>query len=149
MAAVAAEDSQRLLTGDGYVELLGVALQAIALNPDRLLNLKTEDPMDNILAQVMTGVLTAAADNFQKKDSRHLLWGDVLLQATEIAYSNSRGEIWYADLAGGKATRVDVNPFGSFNLTGGEGMPVSWSHSRRYATDSRVAASRAITRRFS
>ncbi|MDD5641383.1 MAG: hypothetical protein PHX53_07005, partial [Syntrophales bacterium] len=76
---------QRLLTGDGYVELLQVALQAIALNPDRLLDLKTADPMDNVLAQVMTGVLTAAAGNLQKKDSRHLLWGGMLLQATEIA----------------------------------------------------------------
>ena len=44
VAAVVSRDSQGILTGDGYVELVRVALQAFAINPDRLLNLNTADP---------------------------------------------------------------------------------------------------------
>lgn len=84
LAAVVSRDSQRLLTGDGYVELLGVALQAFAMNPDRLLNLNTADPLDNVLTKVMMSVLTAAANNL-KGGGRNLLWGEALLQATEAA----------------------------------------------------------------
>jgi hypothetical protein len=85
VAAVVSLDNNSLLTGDGYVELLQVALEAFALNPDRLLNLNTTAPLDNIMAQVMTAVLKAANENLKKKDRRHLLWGDVLLQAMEAA----------------------------------------------------------------
>ena len=84
VAAVVATDTKRLLTGDGYVELLQVALEAFALNPDRLLNLDTADPLDNVMAKVMTAVLTAATENL-KNGGRHFLWGDVLLQAMEAA----------------------------------------------------------------
>ena len=84
VAAVVSMDSKALLTGDGYVELFRMALEAFALNPDRLLNLDAAKPLDNVLAKVMTAVLTAATEDL-KKDRRHLLWGDVLLQAMEAA----------------------------------------------------------------
>lgn len=84
VAAVVSRDSQGLLTGDGYVELLGVALEALAMNPDRLLNLNTADPRDNVLTKVMTAVLLASAANLQS-GGRHLLWGEALLQAIEAA----------------------------------------------------------------
>ena len=84
VAAVVSRDSLGLLTGDDYVELFGVALQAFAINPDRLLNLNTADPMDNVMTQVMNSVLTAAAGNLQS-GGRHLLWGEMLLQAMEAA----------------------------------------------------------------
>jgi hypothetical protein len=84
VAAVVSRDSQGLLTADGYVDLFAVALQAFAMNPDRLLNLNTADPMDNVMTQVMSSVLTAAAGNLQSK-GRHLLWGEVLLQAMDAA----------------------------------------------------------------
>jgi hypothetical protein len=84
LAAVVSRDSQLLLTGDGYVQLLEVGLQAIAMNPDRLLNLDTADPLDNVLTQVIMSVLTAAADNLQG-GGRNLLWGEALLRTTEAA----------------------------------------------------------------
>ena len=84
VAAVVSQDTKSLLTGDGYVELLRVALEGFALNPDRLLNLNTAEPLDNVMAKVMTAVLTAAMENL-KDGGRHLLWGDVLLQAMEAA----------------------------------------------------------------
>ena len=84
IAAVVSRDRLSLLTGDRYVELLRVALKAVARNPDRLLNLNTADPLDNVLARVMIAVLTAAAVNFQSP-ARHLLWGEALLQAMEAA----------------------------------------------------------------
>jgi hypothetical protein len=84
VAAVLSRDSQNLLTGDRYVELGGLALKAFAMNPDRLLNLNTADPLDNILTKVMTAVLLAAYDDLQS-GGRHLLWGDTLFQAIEAA----------------------------------------------------------------
>mgnify|MGYP005843701167 FL=1 len=84
VAAVVRRDSRRLLTPVGSVELLRVALEAFALNPDRLLNLDTADPLDNVMAGVMTAVLTAATGNLEA-GGRHLLWGEVLLQAMEAA----------------------------------------------------------------
>ena len=84
VAAVVSRDRQSLLTGDGYVELVRVALQAFAMNPDRLLNLNTADPQDNVLTTVMAAVLTVATANLQS-EGRHLLWGETLLQAIEAA----------------------------------------------------------------
>jgi hypothetical protein len=84
VAAVVSRDSRRLLTPEGYIELLQVALEAFALNPDRLINLDTADPLDNVMAKVMTAVLMAATDNLEE-GGRHLLWGEVLLQAMEAA----------------------------------------------------------------
>lgn len=84
VAAVVSQDSRRLLTAAGYVELFQVALAAFALNPDRLLNLDTADPLDNVMAKVMSAVLTAATENLEE-GGRHLLWGDILLQAMEAA----------------------------------------------------------------
>jgi hypothetical protein len=84
VTAVVSTDTKSLLTGDGYVELFQMALEAFALNPDRLLNLNTADPLDNVMAKVMTAVLKAATENLENQ-GRHLLWGDVLLQAMEAA----------------------------------------------------------------
>ena len=84
VVGVVRQDSQCLLTGDGYVKLFRLALEAFALNPDRLLNLKTANPLDNVMAKVMSGILTAAAENL-KNGGRDLLWGDWLLQAMGVA----------------------------------------------------------------
>ena len=59
-----------------------------------------------------------------------------------IAYSNSRGEVWYVDVASGKTTRVAVNPFGPFSLSGGEGIPVSWSPDSRWLAYPNAIANR-------
>jgi hypothetical protein len=82
VAAVVSRDSQKLLSGDGYVELCGVAFEAFAMNPDRLLNLSTANPSDNVLTKAMVAVLLAAAANLQS-GGRHLLWGEALLQAID------------------------------------------------------------------
>jgi tricorn protease len=56
-----------------------------------------------------------------------------------IGYSNSRGELWYADVASGKTTRVDVEPLGpQFN----EGMPFGWSPDSRWITYARSIKNR-------
>ncbi|MEO8478152.1 MAG: PDZ domain-containing protein [Gemmatimonadota bacterium] len=60
--------------------------------------------------------------------------------AKSIAFTNSRGEIWLVDLASGKLTKVDANPFGSF---GQAGTSLSWSKNSRW-----LAYSRAISNRL-
>ena len=61
-----------------------------------------------------------------------------------ILYNNSRGEIWYVDVAGGKTTRVDVDPFarGAGNLFSG-GLGMSWSPDARW-----IAYGRSIQNRL-
>jgi tricorn protease len=54
-----------------------------------------------------------------------------------IGYSNSRGEIWYADVASGKVTRVDTDPFGDQNR-----IPLSWSPDSKWLAYPRSIANR-------
>ncbi len=84
VAATASQDTRSLLNGEGFVKLLGVALQAFAKNPDRLLDLNLKDPKQNIMAQVMTAVLTSAAKNLEA-GGRNLLTGDTLMQLMDAA----------------------------------------------------------------
>lgn len=56
-----------------------------------------------------------------------------------IGYSSSRGELWYADVASGKTTRVDVDPLGpEFS----EGIPFGWSPDSRWITYARSIKNR-------
>jgi tricorn protease len=54
-----------------------------------------------------------------------------------VAYSNSRGEIWYADVASGKTTKVDTDPFGDQG-----GVPLSWSRDAKWLAYPRSIANR-------
>jgi tricorn protease len=56
-----------------------------------------------------------------------------------IAFSNSRGEIWAVDIASGRLTKVDTNPFGPW---GQEGPPLSWSKDSRWIAYSRQISNR-------
>lgn len=56
-----------------------------------------------------------------------------------IAFGNSRGEIWIVELATGRQTRVDVNPFGTFTASG---SGLSWSKDSRWLTFARPIANR-------
>ncbi len=56
-----------------------------------------------------------------------------------IAFSNSRGELWTVDVASGRLTRVDANPFGSW---GAQGPTLSWSMDSRWLAYSRQIANR-------
>jgi hypothetical protein len=84
VALAAGHDTKNLLNGDGFVKLLEVALEAFAKNPDRLLDLNTQDPSQNIMAKVMTSVVTTAAKNLED-DGRNLLSGDTLVQLIDAA----------------------------------------------------------------
>ena len=56
-----------------------------------------------------------------------------------IAFVNSRGEIWMTDIATGKLTKVDTEPFGGF---GDGGTALSWSPDSRWITYARSAKNR-------
>ena len=62
-----------------------------------------------------------------------------------IAYTNSRGEIWIADVASGKTTRVDTDPLGpqgsSSVLFGGMGL--NWSSDSKWLAYGRTIKNRA------
>jgi tricorn protease len=55
----------------------------------------------------------------------------------KLAYSNSRGEIWTVDVAGGKTTKVDTDPFGDQGA-----VPLSWSPDSRWLAYPRSIANR-------
>jgi len=57
-----------------------------------------------------------------------------------IAYSTSRGELWYATVATGKTTRVDTDPLGP--QFGDGGMSVSWSPDSRWLAYARSIRNR-------
>jgi hypothetical protein len=79
-----ASDPRQLLNGDGYVQLLRVALEAFARNPDRLLDLDQVDPQQQVLTQVIISVVGAITSNLEA-GGRNLLTGPALLQVLEAA----------------------------------------------------------------
>lgn len=79
-----AQDPSHLLNGDDYTRLIGIALEAVARNPDRLLHLDTSDPQQQVLAQVISGVLSAASKNLAE-GGRNLLTGENLLAILDAA----------------------------------------------------------------
>jgi len=57
-----------------------------------------------------------------------------------IAYSDSRAQIWFADIATGKVTKVDADPLGTG--FGDGGMPASWSPDSRWLAYARTIGNR-------
>jgi hypothetical protein len=94
VAAVVNRDLHHLLSGDGYVQLLTVALQAFSFNPDQLLDLNSADPLNNVMSQVLIAVVDTAAHNLEAK-GRNLIMGDTLIEIMDAALAtvskNTRG----------------------------------------------------------
>ena len=86
VAASISADAKHFLSGDDYLDLFAVALQAFMVNPDRLLSLDTADPADNAMARVITAVVDSVVKNAQS-EGRNLLNGDLLVAAVETALS--------------------------------------------------------------
>jgi tricorn protease len=55
----------------------------------------------------------------------------------KLGYGNSRGEIWYVDVASGKTTKVDTDPFGDQG-----GVPLAWSPDSKWLAYQRSIANR-------
>ena len=85
-------DPRRLLNGDGYVQLLRVALEAFAQNPDRLLDLDQVDPRQQVLTQVIVSVVGAITTNLEAGE-RNLLTGPALLRVLEAAIAAVSGNV--------------------------------------------------------
>lgn len=77
-------DSRRLLNGQGYVQLLNVALEAFAKNPDRLLDLDQTNPREQILTKVIVSVVSATTKSLET-NGRDLLTGPTLLEVIGAA----------------------------------------------------------------
>jgi len=60
------------------------ALQAFALNPDRLLHLDGSQPHETVMAQVIRAVVESAAEH-AAAGGRRLIQGGMLVQAVEAA----------------------------------------------------------------
>ncbi len=58
---------------------------------------------------------------------------------SRIAFANSRNEIWIAEVASGKLTKVDVEPIASFREGG---TPLSWSPDSRWLAYARSGKNR-------
>jgi hypothetical protein len=84
VAATISADANRFLSGDDYLELFSVALKAFTVNPDRLLNLASTDPRDNVMSQVISAVLNAVVHNAES-EGRNLLSGAMLVDAVQTA----------------------------------------------------------------
>ncbi len=84
VATAISADAKRFLSGDDYLELFAVAFNAFAMNPDRLLNLGSMDPGDNVIARVIDAVVKSVAKN-SESGGRNLLNGSILVDAVETA----------------------------------------------------------------
>jgi len=84
VAASISADAKQFLSGDNYLDLFAVALQAFMVNPDRLLSLDTTGPADNVMARVIAAAVNSVVKNAQS-EGRNLLNGDLLVAAVETA----------------------------------------------------------------
>jgi hypothetical protein len=84
IAQAIAEDPAHLLNGDDYAGLFGLTLEAVARNPDRLLQLDTVDPRQQVLTRVITAVMSSATKNVAA-GGRNLLTGDTLREMIATA----------------------------------------------------------------
>lgn len=84
VALAARADRSALLSGDDYRKLTTAALQAFALNPDRLLHLDGSQPHETVMAQVIRAVVESAAEH-AAAGGRRLIQGGMLVQAVEAA----------------------------------------------------------------
>ena len=79
VATAISSDSRRLVNGQGYVQLLNVALEAFAKNPDRLLDLDQTDPRQQLLTKVIVSVVSATTKSLEA-GGRDLLTGSTLVR---------------------------------------------------------------------
>jgi hypothetical protein len=80
VARALGKEPQRFVTGEGFVTLVGIALQTAAKNADKLLKLNTVNTKDNVLFQVIEQTVAAIVDTC---DTRKLLNRDVFLDIAE------------------------------------------------------------------
>jgi hypothetical protein len=92
VATCVSSDPRRLLNGDSYVQLLRVALEAFAQNPDRLLDLEQAAPRQQVLAKVIVSVVGAVTMSLEAGE-RNLLTGPALLRVIEAAIAAVSGNI--------------------------------------------------------
>jgi hypothetical protein len=109
IAQVIAADPTHLLNGADYARLVGIALEAVARNPDRLLRLDTVDPHQQVLTRVITAVMASASQNVAV-GGRNLLTGEVLCEVMATALtavsSNVDGFVQAPDLVSVVADRL-------------------------------------------
>ena len=88
VSAVVAKDPKRLGDGETYLELLEVALSVTLKNTDKLLNLDTNSPKDNLLYKVLQQMSEIVLAN----DIRNLVdpevWVDMVQRVLPIVSSN-------------------------------------------------------------
>ena len=92
VATCVSSDPRRLLNGDSYVQLLRVALEAFAQNPDRLLDLDQAAPQRQVLTEVMVSVVGAVTTSLEAGE-RNLLTGPALLRVIETAIAAVSGNV--------------------------------------------------------
>jgi hypothetical protein len=80
MARALGDEPERFVTGEGFVELVEVALQTAAGNADKLLNLNTVSTQHNVLFQVIEQTVAAIVET---GDTRNLINRDVFLDIAE------------------------------------------------------------------
>jgi hypothetical protein len=80
VARALGKEPQRFVTGEGFVTLVGIALQTAAKNADKLLKLNTVNTKDNVLFQVIEQTVAAIVET---GDTRKLLNRDVFLDIAE------------------------------------------------------------------
>ena len=94
VATCVSRDPRRLLNGDSYVQLLRVALEAFAQNPDRLLDTEQAAPQQQVLAEVIVSVVgDRGGPQSLEAGERNLLTGPALLRVIEAAIAAVSGNV--------------------------------------------------------
>jgi hypothetical protein len=89
-----AADGDLLLSGDDWLKIAAVAAEEAARNPGRLFGLAPGDPTQELAAELMQGILGAAAEGFRERGrgGGSVLFGRTLRGAIAIALHAAAGD---------------------------------------------------------
>lgn len=94
VAAAMAKDEKFLLTAQDWTDIVAIAAYEASRNPGRLFKIDTSDPMDELGAKILSGILAAAYDAYKVLNAdkhKFLLFGETLKNAIITALQHAAG----------------------------------------------------------
>jgi len=94
LAAAMAKDEKFLLTAQDWSDIVAIAAYEASRNPGRLFKIDTSDPMDELGAKILSGILAAAYDAYKVLNAdkhKFLLFGETLKNAIITALQHAAG----------------------------------------------------------
>ncbi len=95
VAAAMVQDKKLLLTAKDWPDIVAVAVYEASRNPGRLFKLDDNDPLEELGSKIISGILTAAYEDYKVTDSpdKFLAFGETLRTSIVTALQHASGNV--------------------------------------------------------